>query len=161
MCWSRVPISYAAAKSQGAVVRDFEIRDFLSKVEAKAVLFLDTCYSGQLRLGRGQPDALPDITKLANELADADAGVIVFASSTGRERSLELEQFQQGAFTHALLEGIGGQADYTKDWFIAISELETYLAERVKGLTKGQQKPVTAKPEAVENYRLIRLPRGS
>ena len=142
-------------------VRDFDIRDFLSKVAGKAVLFLDTCHSGQLRLGKGRTDALPDITKFANELADADAGVIVFASSTGRERSLELDQFQHGAFTYALLEGIGGQADYTKDFFIVISELETYLAERVKVLTEGEQKPVTAKPEAVENYRVIRIQRGS
>jgi WD40 repeat protein len=142
-------------------VRDFDIRDFLSKVAGKAVLFLDTCHSGQLRLGKGQTDALPDITKFANELADADAGVIVFASSTGRERSLELDRFQNGAFTYALLEGIRGQADYTKDFFIVISELETYLAERVKALTEGKQKPVTAKPEAVENYRVIRVQRGS
>ena len=142
-------------------VRDFDIRDFLSKVAGKAVLFLDTCHSGQLRLGKGQTDALPDITKFANELAEADAGVIVFASSTGRERSLELDRFQHGAFTYALLEGIRGQADYTKDFFIVISELETYLAERVKVLTEGKQKPVTAKPEAVENYRVIRVQRGS
>ena len=142
-------------------VRDFDIRDFLSKVEAKVVLFLDTCHSGQLRLGKGQTDALPDITKVANELADADAGVIAFASSTGRERSLELDQFQHGALTHALLEGIRGEADYTKDFFIAISELETYLADRVKALTKGKQKPVTAKPEKIENYRVIRIQRGS
>jgi hypothetical protein len=142
-------------------VRDFDIRDFLSKVGGKTVLFLDTCFSGQLRLGKGQTDSLPDITKLANELADADAGVIVFASSTGRERSLELDPFQHGAFTHALLEGVRGEADYTKDSFVEISELETYLANRVKDLTKGQQKPVTAKPEAVENYRVIRVQRGS
>jgi uncharacterized caspase-like protein len=142
-------------------VRDFEIRDFLSKVGGKAVLFLDTCHSGQLRLGKGQTDALPDITKLANELADADAGVVVFASSTGRERSLELDPFQHGAFTYALLEGIRGEADYTKDLVIVISELETYLAERVKALTEGKQKPVTAKPEAVENYKVIRFQHGS
>jgi hypothetical protein len=54
-----------------------------------------------------------------------------------------------------LLEGLGGAADYTKDSFIAVSELETCLAERVKALTAGQQKPVTAKPDAVENYRVV------
>jgi uncharacterized caspase-like protein len=112
-------------------------------------------------MGKGQTDALPDITKFANELADADAGVIVFASSTGRERSLELDRFQNGAFTYALLEGIRGQADYTKDFFIVISELETYLGERVKVLTEGKQRPVTAKPEAVENYRVIHIQHGN
>jgi hypothetical protein len=59
-----------------------------------------------------------------------------------------------------LVEGIRGQADYTKDFFIVISELETYLAERVKVLTEGKQKPVTAKPEAIENYRVMRVQRG-
>ena len=141
-------------------VRDYDIRDFLSKVGGKAVLFLDTCHSGQLSLGRRQIDALPDITKFANELADADTGVIVFASSTGREISRELDQFQHGAFTYALLEGIRGQADYIQDSFIEISELETYLAARVKALTEGKQKPATAKPEAVENYKVIHVQRG-
>jgi uncharacterized caspase-like protein len=136
-------------------VRDFDIRDFLSKVAGKAVLFLDTCHSGGLRPGRGPTDGLPDVTKFANELADADAGVIVIASSTGGERSLELDLFQHGAFTQALLEGIDGAADFTEDFFIAVSELETYLADRVKALTQGRQKPVTAKRAAVENYRVV------
>jgi hypothetical protein len=142
---------------QVTAVRDFDIREFLGEVAGKTVLFLDTCYSGGLRPGRGPTDALPDVTKLANELADADAGVIVFASSTGRERSLELDPFQHGAFTQALLEGLRGEADYTQDRFIAISELETYLAERVKALTEGRQRPTTAKPAAVENYRVVHV----
>jgi hypothetical protein len=146
---------------QTLAVRDFEIQDLLSNVVGKAVLFLDTCHSGQLLLGKGAIDALPDITKFANELADSDAGIVVFASSTGREISKELDQFQHGAFTYALLEGIRGKADYTEDSVIMISELETYLAERVKALTEGKQKPVTAKPKAVENYPLIRVQRGS
>jgi WD40 repeat protein len=141
-------------------VRDFNLReDFLSRIAGKTVLFLDTCYSGGLRMGgRGATDSLPDVVKFANELASADAGVIVFASSTGRERSVELETFKHGAFTQALLEGISGRADYTKDGYVSIAELETYVAERVKSLTEGKQKPVTAKPEAVENYRILHVP---
>jgi uncharacterized caspase-like protein len=148
-------------RPEATAVRDFDIRDFLSKVAGKAMLFLDTCHSGQLRLGKGPTDSLPEIAKLANELADADAGVVVFASSTGREISKELDLFQHGAFTQALLEGIAGQADYTKDFFIAISELETYLAEYVKDLTDGKQKPVTSKPVAVPDHKFIHVQRGS
>ena len=136
-------------------VRDSDFRDFLRDVAGKALFFLDTCHSGGLRAGTRTLEALPDVAKFANELADAEAGIIVFASSTGRELSIELDPFQHGAFTLALLEGLGGQADYTKDTFIDTAELETYLADRVKALTQGRQKPVTAKPEAVEKYRVI------
>jgi hypothetical protein len=123
---------------------------------SEAASFVST-WAGGLRAGTRGYDGLPDVTKFANELADADAGIIVFASSTGRELSLELDPFQHGAFTQALLEGFRGRADYTQDAFIDTAELETYLADRVKELTQGRQKPVTAKPEAVPKYHVIHI----
>jgi uncharacterized caspase-like protein len=105
-------------------------------------------------------DSLPDTDRFANELADAESGVIVFASATGRQTSMEKPEWQNGAFTEALLEGLDGKADYTRDFFLYIAELEIYLAERVSELTDRRQKPVTTKPKAVENYRLLRVADG-
>ncbi len=136
-----------------------DLRRFLRTISGKTVLFLDTCYSGGLRTGKGAADSRPDITNFANELADAEAGVIVFASSTGKQLSIEHEQWRNGAFTEALLEGLDGRADYTKDYFLFVSELETYLTDRVSELTDNRQKPVTTKPKAIENYRLMRVER--
>jgi hypothetical protein len=44
--------------------------------------------------------------------------------------------------------------------FVSVAELEAYLAERVKALTKGQQKPMTGKPGMVEDYRVIHVRQG-
>lgn len=134
-----------------------DFRRFLRTISGKTAIFLDTCYSGGLHTGKGVTDSLPDIVRFANELADAESGVIVFASSTGRQLSHEDDDWQNGAFTEALLEGISGKADYTKDFFLFVSELETYLADRVSKLTDTKQKPMTTKPKAVENYRLLRV----
>jgi hypothetical protein len=141
-------------------VKGHDFRDFLSAVAGKAVLFLDTCHAGAFETdlsGRTRELAETDVTRFANELAGAESGVIVFASSTGEQKSYELDEQGHGAFTHALLEGLEGPADYTKDFFLYISELETYLTERVSELTDKRQKPVTTKPRVTENYRLLRV----
>ena len=95
--------------------------------------------------------------KFANELADAGSGVIVFSSSTGKQFSLEKDELQNGVFTKSLIEGLAGQADYSKDRLVSIAELETYLSDRVKELSKGQQKPVSAKPKAVEDFKIAQV----
>ena len=112
----------------------------------------------QLLGGKGQADSLPDVDRFANELASAETGVIVFSSSTGRQLSHEKAEWGNGAFTKALLEGIReGKADFTKDFHVSVAELEVYVSERVKALTQGAQKPVTAKPGAVEELKIVRI----
>jgi uncharacterized caspase-like protein len=96
-------------------LRGLDIQEFLGDVAGKVYLFIDTCHSGSLLPGtiRGK-DSLPDIDKLANELADQDSGVVVYSSSTGRQTSLEDETWGHGAFTYALLEAVReGKADFT------------------------------------------------
>ena len=50
------------------------------------------------------------------------------------------------AFTKALLDGLGGGADYEKDGVIHQSELQTYVKRRVTKLTDGRQHPIVAGP---------------
>nr|NJM03644.1 hypothetical protein [Desulfobacula sp.] len=95
--------------------------------------------------------------KFASELADAESGVVVFSSSTGKQFSLEMDELKNGVFTKSLIEGLAGQADYSEDRFVSIAELEAYLPERVKELTNGRQKPVSAKPQAVEDYKIVEV----
>jgi hypothetical protein len=93
---------------------------------------------------------------LVRDLVTDDYGVIVMASSTGRESSLENNAERQSNFTLALVEGLSGKADYNKDKVVYLNELDTYVAERVKELTKGQQHPVTARPASVRSFPLAR-----
>lgn len=127
------------------------IRDIVSNLPGKALFFVDTCHSGNV-MGNKRRGDMADIDKIANDLASAENGVIVFASSTGRQYSVEDHQWKNGAFTKAIKEGLGGKADYTGDRKITINELDLYLAERVKELTRGTQTPVTAKPKTVPDF---------
>jgi uncharacterized caspase-like protein len=96
----------------------------------------------------------PDITGIVNELASAENGAVVFASSTGRQYSFEDSAWGNGAFTMAAVEGIEGKADYTGKGRITINMLDLYISERVKELTKGKQTPATAKPKTIPDFPL-------
>ena len=52
-------------------------------------------------------------------------------------------------FTKALVEGLTGAADTDHDGIVTISELNTYLDQRVSDLTKQAQRPVLTKPASV------------
>jgi uncharacterized caspase-like protein len=78
--------------------------------------------------------------------------VVAFASSTGREVSLERAEWGNGAFTKALVEGLGGKADLLHNGSITLSELDAYVVNRVKELTEGQQHAVMSRPTTVSDY---------
>jgi len=126
------------------------IRDTISNLPGKVLFFVDTCHAGNI-MGRRRGNQV-DIDRVANELASAENGVVVFASSTGRQYSLEDNAWKNGAFTLALVEGMTGKADYRGKGVITITMLELYISERVKELTRGQQTPTTAKPETVQDF---------
>jgi uncharacterized caspase-like protein len=128
-----------------------DIKNTLSSLAGKVVLFVDTCHSGNVMGGRR---GVSDVTDIVNELASAENGTVVFASSTGRQYSLEDEKWGNGAFTKALVEGLDGKADYTGKGKITVNMLDVYLSERVKELTGGKQTPTTTKPETVPDFPL-------
>jgi len=76
----------------------------------------------------------------------------MFASSTGRQLSIENGTWKNGAFTKALIEGLSGNADYVKDGKLTISELDLWLSERVKFLTDKRQAPVMRKPDTIPDF---------
>jgi uncharacterized caspase-like protein len=113
----------------------------LAKVDAKRVfLFLDACHSGGA-LGEQQASN----ERLAEALVKR-GGVMVFASSRASEFSYEDETLRHGAFTAALVEGIGqGKADLAiggvRDGKITAEELLAYLRARVPQMTGNRQTP--------------------
>ena len=127
-----------------------DIKNTLAALAGKAVFFVDTCHSGNV-MGTARRGA-GDITAVVNELASAENGVVVFAASTGRQYSLESDDWKNGAFTKALVEGVSGKADLRGTGRITHKMLDYYLAERVKELTKGQQTPVNTSPHGVPDF---------
>ena len=77
-------------------------------------------------------------------------GAAVISSSSGNEYSLEGEQWKNGVFTYALLNGLKNHgADANKDQVVTVSELQAYVIEQVRKLTQGGQNP-TARRENLE-----------
>jgi uncharacterized caspase-like protein len=92
------------------------------------------------------------VDKFANDLRTAQNGIVVFTSSTGNELSLERDEWMNGAFTKAVVEGLRGAAAQPQAPVVMISDLEGYVSRRVRDLTGGNQKPMVAKPNTVEDY---------
>lgn len=126
-----------------------DIKSTMASIAGKALFFVDTCHSGNVM---GSRRAVADINAVVNELSSAENGAVVFASSTGRQYSLEDPKWGNGAFTKALVEGINGKADYTGKGKITINMLDLYLSERVKELTGGKQTPTTTKPQTIQDF---------
>jgi hypothetical protein len=142
--------------SRGTSVPDAEIARALKQLAGNALFFFDTCHSG--KAAGINTRGMPDYNKLINEIAGS-ANAIVLASSTGAELSLESSDWQQGAFTKALLEGLAGKADLMpKDGVVTIDELNLYVKERVKELTAGLQHPVDLKPKEARNIAFGMVP---
>jgi uncharacterized caspase-like protein len=149
----------ADPRSEPTLLDGRDIRSILGQTQGKVVLMLDTCHSGNV-LGEGQMRGLEDVLKLTrfiNELNAADNGVMVFSSSTGRQVSLEATEWDNGAFTKALREGLGGQADPGHTGRVTLGMLDTWLRSRVKELTRGSQTPVTGKPATAVEFPLVLL----
>jgi uncharacterized caspase-like protein len=78
-------------------------------------------------------------------------GAAVISSSSGNEYSLEGEQWKNGVFTYALLNGLKNHgADANKDQVITVSELQAYVIDQVRKLTAGGQNP-TVRRENLES----------
>ena len=114
------------------------------------LFFVDTCHAGNIMGVRRA--ASRDITAVINELASAENGTVVFASSSGNQYSLEDDVWGNGAFTKAVVEGLDGKADYTGKGKITINMLDLYISERVKELTRGKQTPTTTKPYVIPDF---------
>ena len=69
-------------------------------------------------------------------------GAAVISSASGNEYALEGEQWHNGVFTYAVLDGLkNGKADRNGDGVVTVSELEAFVIDAVRTLTKGQQNP--------------------
>jgi WD40 repeat protein len=146
-----LPVNTDLGKLRRTGVLFAEMKNTVASVAGKAILFIDTCHAGNVMGARG---GASDITGVVNELASAENGAVVFASSTGRQYSFEDSAWENGAFTKAVVEGIEGRADYTGKGRITVNMLDLYISERVKELTKGKQTPATAKPNTIPDFPL-------
>jgi len=138
-------------------VRWFDFQDIITSLPSKVILMVDTCHSGSVT-GKRRGIA-SDITDILRQLVNTGSGVVVMAASTGKESSQESSEWKHGAFTMALLEGLGlekgkSDADYDGDMAYSIKELDLYVTNRVKEMTDGTQHPTTEIPKTLQDFPL-------
>jgi len=126
----------------------------LAGIKGRLVVMLDACHAGAVEKEARQ--LRPSTDDFVREMVREDSAIIMMCSSTGQEVSIEDPQLGHGFFTQALTEGLSGQADFNKDGFVYLNELDNYLFERVKQLSTGHQHAVTAKPASVVPFALSR-----
>ena len=132
-------------------------RDALTTMKGKSFFFVDTCYSGK-SVG---VFSNVDLTRIANKFSSPEYGVIVFSASQARQESMEKNDWGNGAFTKALVEGLLGRADYRKEGVVTYKGLDYFVSDEVKKLTSGLQTPVTTVPVGLGDFALAKVLQGS
>jgi len=111
------------------------VRMSLEERKSKNVVLLaDTCHAGKL-ITRGDGSRgisiVPNINKMVREQNIPKGWVFMVGADTDRQ-SIEHSAWSNGAFTHSLLKGIGGEADGyqsmgPKDNIVTMGELRAYM----------------------------------
>jgi len=145
-----MPVNADIERINATCVSYKEIKNTISNVPGKLLVFLDACHSGNV-LGDLTKRSV-SINEAVNEIASAGNSPVVYTSSTGAQYSLESPDWNNGVFTKALVEGLNGAADLSDTKTITIKSLDYYIANRVKELTKGRQAPTTIIPGSVSDF---------
>ena len=130
------------------------LRTILESIHGSALLLLDTCHAGNA-MGRGKTKQDIDLTKLDWELGNVDRTVAIFSACKAKQRSQESPNWQNGAFTKALVEGLNGKGDLLKiDGRITVHSLEAFVAHYVEDLTGKTQTPNVCLPNSVGDFEI-------
>jgi len=138
-------------KLRSSCINFEELRQTISGIKAKVLVFLDACHSGNVN-----GNSLY-VNGLVNMLSGSGTGAVTFTSSTGKEVSYEKTEWNNGAFTKALLEGLSGKARVTGKDKITYKSLDLYISERVAEITDNKQHPTTVPAPNLPDFTIINL----
>ena len=140
-----------------ALACDDAILEPLRYVPATKLVFLDACHSGAIRtriLGEKSGGPRPEVpSAVLDRILNDRADIRFITSCRPGERSYEHEDWKNGAFTEAILEGFRNEAHETidrelfpnrdTDTQLTVAELCNYLKVRVPHMVKQSfsQKP--------------------
>lgn len=109
------------------------VRSILEERKTKNVVVLaDTCHAGKL-ITRGDRGVsiVPNIEKMNREQSIPKGWIFMVGADTDRQ-AIEHTSWTNGAFTHALIKGLSGEADGfqsagAKDGIVTMGELKDYM----------------------------------
>jgi hypothetical protein len=121
-----------------------EINSYLQSAKPKSVtIFLDSCYSGQIRTGEALiSSARPVVLKVDRQIFPENFTVIT--SGKFDQISSSSPDLQHGIFSYYLMQGIEGKADLNGDGQITAGEMQAFLTEQVvrqAGMMNRRQEP--------------------
>ncbi len=146
-----LPVEADQKALRRTALMESDIQETVAVVTGKILVFMDACHSGNL-MASNRRRGNPNIDRIVNELIQAENGAVVYSSSTGRQSSLENSAWGHGAFTKALIEGLGGKAVHQSGGKVTCKSLDYYISHRVKQLTQGDQTPTTNYPPNVPDF---------
>ena len=76
-------------------------------------------------------------------------------SSESDTKSKEDPEWQNGAYTHVLVDALNGAAKEDGDEGLSTDKLEKFLYNKVKEITKGTQKPIWICPNGTQRFNLF------
>ena len=128
----------------------------------RKLMFIDACFSGEvdedIQPGKESSGGKKETRSIAGasfaqstvmELSKAvfsdlrqNSGVTVISSAGGTQEALEGGKWNNGLFTHCLMDGmVNYTADQNGDRIITLSELQKFVSEEVNRLSEGKQTP--------------------
>jgi uncharacterized caspase-like protein len=120
----------------------------------KVIVVADACHAGGIgqsfdvatRDVRGVGGIANPISTGLQNLSKVGDGVCVISASGDKQLSKESKEWGggHGVFTHFLLRGLKGEADYNEDERVTLGELIPFLSEQVRRETRNTQSPTVA-----------------
>jgi WD40 repeat protein len=130
-----------------------ELKDALTKIPGKVIVFLDACHSGAFAGDAFRNTGLTE--DLFRELTSPECGVVMICSSRGKELSQQ-SATKGGYFTFAVVEGLSGKAARDKNGAVYLPDLFAHVSKRVKELSEDQQHPYSSPLKAVGDLPLTK-----
>ncbi len=113
---------------------------FMERLDSKRVLLIaDACHAGGFARYRTRSTE-PSLQRFMRQMKETE-GKLVLSASRADELVIEKADMRNGVFTHYLLEGLKGAADFNSDGVVTVQELYEYVYEKTKNNTRGIQHP--------------------
>ena len=112
-------------------IKQSELISALQAVSPKSVtLFMDACYSGQIRTGETLLASARPIV-IQPKASGFPANFTVISASAPDQLASSSPELEHGVFSYFLMKGMEGEADLNKDGRITVQEMQSYLKEAV------------------------------
>ncbi|QGJ71314.1 Hypothetical protein PBC10988_30180 [Planctomycetales bacterium 10988] len=154
------PLDAHPRYKESLISLDF-VFDKLDECKARQKLFLvDACRNEIDPPGRRSVSLTNDANNFTESLQHPPRGLVVLTSCDVGEFAIEDASLDHGIFTHFLLEGLKGEADYNRDGLVKIFELFDFVNQQTKDYVAKKftdtQRP-TLKGELNGNFVVAKL----